>query len=69
WRVSGEKGDTLAGLFFNTLGRAPRRGESVDISGYELVCVDVSGSRITRLRVVQKPEATEREATAEAESA
>ena len=55
WRVTAEKGDTLAGLFFNTLGRTPRRGESVDLSGYELVCVDVSGGRITRLRVVEKP--------------
>ncbi len=56
WRVTAEKGDTLAGLFFNTLGRSPRRGEGVDLAGYELVCVDVSGSRITRLRVVRKPE-------------
>jgi putative hemolysin len=56
WKVGGEKGDTLAGLFFNTLGRSPRRGEAVTLQGYELVCVDVSGSRITRLRVVQTPE-------------
>jgi putative hemolysin len=56
WRVNAEKGDTLAGLFFNTLGRAPRRGESVSIRGYQLVCSDVSGSRITRLRVVEVPE-------------
>ena len=56
WRLTAEKGDTLAGLFFNTLGRSPRRGEGVDLNGYELVCVDVSGSRITRLRVVRKPD-------------
>lgn len=54
WRITAEKGDTLAGLFFNTLGRSPRRGESVELSGYELICLDVSGSRITRLRVLQK---------------
>ena len=69
WRVNAEKGDTLAGLFFNTLGRSPRRGESVDIAGYELVCADVSGSRITRLRVIQKPEELLAEASEEAESA
>lgn len=69
WRVTAEKGDTLAGLFFNTLGRAPRRGESVDLPGYQLVCVDVSGSRITRLRVVEQPEEEEDLASAEAESA
>ncbi len=56
WRINAEKGDTLAGLFFNTLGRAPRRGESVSVRGYQLVCADVSGSRITRLRVVEVPE-------------
>lgn len=56
WRVTAEKGDTLAGLFFNTLGRSPRGGESVELAGYEMVCVDVSGSRITRLRVLKKSE-------------
>ncbi len=69
WRVTAEKGDTLAGLFFNTLGRAPRRGESVDLPDYQLVCVDVSGSRITRLRVIEKPEAQADVQSAEAESA
>ena len=56
WTLGGEKGDTLAGLFFNTLGRSPRRGERVSVAGYELVCVDVSGSRITRLQVIEVPE-------------
>jgi len=69
WKVTAEKGDTLAGLFFNTLGRAPRRGESVDLAGYQLVCVDVSGSRITRLRVTEKPEVETTVASPEAESA
>jgi putative hemolysin len=55
WRLSAEKGDTLAGLFFNTLGRAPRKGESILVGDYEMVCSDVSGSRITRLQVVEKP--------------
>jgi CBS domain containing-hemolysin-like protein len=69
WRVSAEKGDTLAGLFFNTLGRAPRRGESIDLGGYQLVCVDVSGSRITRLRVVEMPEARDQAGSPAVESA
>jgi putative hemolysin len=69
WRVTAEKGDTLAGLFFNTLGRSPRRGESVKVAGYELVCADVSGSRITRLRVIQKPEELAGETADETESA
>ncbi len=51
WQVPAEKGDTVGGLMFNTLERAPRRGERVQVPGYELICVDVSGSRITRVRI------------------
>ena len=53
WQVPAEKGDTVGGLMFNTLERAPRRGERVQVPGYELICVDVSGSRITRVRIVE----------------
>jgi CBS domain containing-hemolysin-like protein len=44
---------------FNTLGRAPRRGEVVALPGYEFTVEDVSGSRITRLRVRRLPESEE----------
>ena len=54
WEVPAEKGDTLGGLVFNTLGRAPRKGEVVEVPGYEFVCVDVSGSRIARVRVSER---------------
>jgi putative hemolysin len=54
WEVPAERGDTLGGLVFNTLGRAPRKGEIVQVPGFELVCVDVSGSRIARVRVSEK---------------
>ncbi|MEN8183688.1 MAG: hemolysin family protein [Myxococcota bacterium] len=58
WRVPAERGDTMAGLVFNTLGRAPRKGEMVSVPGYDLTCLDVSGSRIARVRVSQRePEA------------
>jgi putative hemolysin len=56
WSIAAERGDTMGGLIFNTLGRAPRKGEVVQVPGYELACVDVSGSRITRVRVSQRPE-------------
>jgi len=56
WKVTAERGDTLAGLLFNTLGRAPRRGEAVHVPGYEIVAADVSGSRVTQVRVVHRPE-------------
>lgn len=56
WDVSAERGDTLGGLLFNTLERAPRRGEIVELSEYELQCLDVSGARVTRVKVRRKVE-------------
>ena len=53
WQVPAEKGDTIGGLIFNTLERAPRNGERVHLPGYRLECTDVSGSRVTRVRVVE----------------
>ncbi len=55
WELPAEKGDTMGGLFFNTLGRSPRRGDKVSVGAYELTCADVSGSRITRIRVAERP--------------
>jgi CBS domain containing-hemolysin-like protein len=57
WSVPAERGESLGGLVFHTLGRAPRRGEVVEFPGYEFTVEDVSGSRITRLRVrrLQEP--------------
>jgi CBS domain containing-hemolysin-like protein len=54
WQVPAERGDTIGGLIFNTLERAPRKGEVVSLAGFEMVCVDVSGSRIARVRVSEK---------------
>jgi len=54
WHIPAERGDTLGGLFFNTLERAPRKGEVVGVPGYDLVCADVSGSRIVRVRVLER---------------
>ena len=56
WQVPAEKGDTIGGLIFNTLERAPRKGEQVCLPGYRLECTDVSGSRITRVRIVEDPD-------------
>ena len=51
WEIPAERGDTLGGLLFNTLERAPRRGEMAHLEGYDLQCLDVSGSRVTRVRI------------------
>jgi CBS domain containing-hemolysin-like protein len=65
WRVPAETGDTLAGLVFNTLGRTPRRGESIRVPGYEIVVVDMSRGRVTQVQVIERPETA---ATASGES-
>ena len=59
WTVPAERGDTLSGLVFNLLGRAPRKGDAVAVPGYEITVVDVSGSRITQVRVARREEQTE----------
>ncbi|MFI5317370.1 MAG: hemolysin family protein [Myxococcota bacterium] len=51
WQVPAERGDTLAGLVFNSLGRAPREGDVVKVPGYEFTVVGISGTRITQVRV------------------
>ena len=55
WDVPAERGDTLSGLVFNELGRAPRKGDRVCVSDYEITVVDISGARITELRVTRRP--------------
>ena len=54
WDVPAEPGDTLSGLVFNALGRAPRRGDCVHVPGYALSVADISGSRIVRVLVKQE---------------
>ncbi len=54
WQIPAERGDTVGGLVFNTLGRAPRKGERVQVPGYGLLCVDVSGSRIVRVQISER---------------
>ncbi len=51
WDISAERGDTLSGLVFNELGRGPRKSDIVRVSGYEFTVVDISGTRITHVRV------------------
>ncbi len=51
WHVPAKPGDTLSGLLFNTLGRSPHKGDNVRVGDYELVVVDLSGTRITHVCV------------------
>ena len=56
WEVPAESGDTLSGLVFNLLGRSPQRSDVVSVQGYELSVADLSGTRVTEVRVVKCPE-------------
>ena len=56
WDVPAERGDTLSGLLFNILGRAPVKGDAANVPGYELSAADISGSRITQVRVRAVPQ-------------
>jgi putative hemolysin len=51
WEVPAERGDSLGGLVFNSLGRAPKQGDRADVPGFRVTVTGVSGSRITRVRV------------------
>ena len=53
WKIPAERGDTLGGVVFNELGRAPRNGDTVRVSGYEIRVAEVSGMRIARVLVRQ----------------
>jgi len=53
WEVPAERGDSLGGLVFNTLGHAPLQGERVSLPGFAITVVGVSGSRITRVRIAR----------------
>ncbi|MEZ4752117.1 MAG: hemolysin family protein [Bdellovibrionota bacterium] len=51
--LEAEKGDTLSGLVFNKLGRAPRQGDEVPTGNYTLRVVRMAGSRIAWVRVIR----------------
>jgi putative hemolysin len=56
WEVPAERGDTLAGLVFNLLGRAARVDDVARVPGYAFSVADTSGTRITQVRVTRADE-------------
>jgi magnesium and cobalt transporter len=50
-RFSDEECDTLGGLVLHELGRMPRRGEAIQIGGFEIKVVRADRRRIESLRV------------------
>jgi putative hemolysin len=59
WEIPAEPGDTLSGLVFNELGRAPQRGDRVSSQGYEITVAEVSGTRIARVRIRRQQDGEE----------
>jgi CBS domain containing-hemolysin-like protein len=69
WHVPAHRGDTLSGLVFNELGRAPRQGDVVRVPGYEIGVVGVSGTRITEVSVAPRGEPAPADESAEESAA
>lgn len=51
WDLASEPGDSVSGLVFNQLGHPARVGEKLEIPGYELDVLSVSGARITEVAI------------------
>ena len=51
WNLEAHRGDTLSGLVFNSLGRAPHKGDRIAVGDYDVIVTDVSGTRITRIHI------------------
>jgi len=51
-RLAAEEFDTIAGLVMKQLGHVPRRGESVNIDGFEIRVARADRRRIDSLRVI-----------------
>lgn len=65
WEVPAERGESIGGLVFNTLGHAPQQGERADLPGFQITVTGVSGTRITRLRITRHPHPPSTEPPAE----
>jgi putative hemolysin len=52
WRIPREGGvETLAGFLLTRLGKIPRGGETVDFEGRRLTVMEMSGNRISKVRI------------------
>jgi CBS domain containing-hemolysin-like protein len=51
WEVPAEPGDSLSGLVFNALGHPARAGEFVNLGGYKLTVLSISGTNIGEVAV------------------
>jgi magnesium and cobalt transporter len=54
---SDDEFDTIGGLVMNTIGRLPRHGETVDVSGFEFSVMRADNRRIHLLGLNRRPDA------------
>ena len=47
--------DTLGGLVMQRLGRLPRKGDEVEVDGWQLTVLEVDGRRVDRVQLVATP--------------
>ena len=58
---SDEAYNSIGGLVFNDLGRLPKRGDKIDVDGYELRVESVRENRVVLVRVRERPASVEME--------
>ena len=63
---SDEAYNSIGGLVFNDLGRLPKRGDKIDVDGYELRVESVRENRVVLVRVRERPASVEMEEPQEA---
>jgi putative hemolysin len=55
-RLPEDQAETMAGLFFDTLGHLPEKNESVEIADIVVTVLERDENRLTRLKLEKKPE-------------
>ena len=53
--------DTIAGWIYHRLGRAPRRGEMIEVSGWKIIASNTAGHRVSKVRLLPPPSEADRE--------
>ncbi len=62
WTLKGEPGETVGGLAFNALGKAPTRGDKVVVDGHELIVTACKGTHIKEVRIRRTEDAEQQPA-------
>jgi putative hemolysin len=69
WQFPREPGiETLAGFLLTQLGHLPRPGESTEFDGRRFTALELSGRRISRVRIEQEPVENEDQTSSQEES-